>query len=336
MRTLKELVEPTVELTESTTLGDIELLLRSDELSFLRVGEHWEAVLPRLVVGLPSSRRVIDVPRVRVEPILSSTDPVMALAVVDLSPFPSSPVVEGGRLLGRLTHARLRRLLDPETEQDVLAELSTLRMATLAIVHDLANALLIAGAAAQLLDGEPDPSLLPSIEHANVLVDRLRSLVRGGTQTTASVELRSAVERLLPVLQALAKGHSLVCALGERDIEVWCPPSLIDRILINLVSNSCDAMASGGAISIALDVTDGPALLRVSDDGPGVAIELLPRVLEPGFTTKGGAHQGLGLHSLRRAVRRLGGELRLDSRPGEGTLVTVSLPRARPPRLAEE
>jgi signal transduction histidine kinase len=77
-------------------------------------------------------------------------------------------------------------------------------------------------------------------------------------------------------------------------------------------------------------VRDGGVHLRELDRGPGVPRELGPRIFEPFFTTKQpGEGTGLGLALVAGIVREHGGVMQVDSRPGGGTSVTVSLPEPR-------
>jgi len=81
-------------------------------------------------------------------------------------------------------------------------------------------------------------------------------------------------------------------------------------------------------VRVALVVSERDAEIRVQDDGPGIAPEMLHRVGEPFFTTRPQG-TGLGLFLARRAAESAGGTLRVESRPGEGTTVTLRLPLAR-------
>jgi signal transduction histidine kinase len=98
----------------------------------------------------------------------------------------------------------------------------------------------------------------------------------------------------------------------------------------NLISNAQQALKGKGTIAVetAVEDGDGAAVVRVIDDGPGVAPELLPRIFEPFFTTKPkGEGTGLGLGIARRIVEKHGGEIRCESRPGH-TVFEVRLPIA--------
>jgi signal transduction histidine kinase len=103
------------------------------------------------------------------------------------------------------------------------------------------------------------------------------------------------------------------------------PPALARRdevkeVLVNLLENARDADAKRVTVQIAA----GGQQLVVSDDGRGIPPDILPRVFEPTFsTTSSGA--GLGLAIARRLVESWGGAISLDSEPGKGTRVTLTL-----------
>lgn len=122
-------------------------------------------------------------------------------------------------------------------------------------------------------------------------------------------------------------------------------PLQMEQVLINLALNARDAMADqGGTLSIATRrVTGGTAgdeqdaaEIRVSDSGCGMSGEVRSRAFEPFFTTKErGAGTGLGLAMVHGIVTQIGGTIGIDSTPGRGTTIAVSLPRIDPSPAAE-
>jgi CheY-like chemotaxis protein len=109
------------------------------------------------------------------------------------------------------------------------------------------------------------------------------------------------------------------------------------QVLLNLVSNAQDAMPEGGIIKMSVGDGDcgegeesgGVVTLRVTDTGIGMDDATAQRIFEPFFTTKldsGGT--GLGLSSAYGIVRQNGGEIKVCSRPGKGSIFTLTFPRA--------
>ncbi len=106
---------------------------------------------------------------------------------------------------------------------------------------------------------------------------------------------------------------------------------LLRTALVNIGENGLDGMRDGGTLT--LEVGDVPGLqlveFRISDTGPGIPHELRERVLESFFTTREGA-MGLGLSIAHGVVRGHEGRIRIEDRPGGGTLVAVELPPLAP------
>jgi signal transduction histidine kinase len=103
-------------------------------------------------------------------------------------------------------------------------------------------------------------------------------------------------------------------------------------VFLNLFTNAADAMPAGGRLAVRVRPDtlppERPAIaVEVADTGVGIPPEHLARVTEPFFTTKPeGKGTGLGLAICRRIVHQHHGTLAIDSRPGEGTTVRVTLP----------
>ncbi|TMQ57737.1 MAG: response regulator [Candidatus Eisenbacteria bacterium] len=143
---------------------------------------------------------------------------------------------------------------------------------------------------------------------------------------------RRAVELTTP------KWQGELGASGIRiEIEVSLPsiPAITGNVreltqaVSNLIFNAVEAMPMGGSIGIATSVDDRGVRLTVSDTGCGMSQETRERLFESFFTTK--AHgQGLGMSVVHGIVRRLGGEIEIESRPGEGTSIGLVFPPAPP------
>jgi signal transduction histidine kinase len=123
------------------------------------------------------------------------------------------------------------------------------------------------------------------------------------------------------------KGVSLsLAALGGPETVV-ADGFQLKHAVLNLVLNALQATPEGGAIAIETGGDDRTLEVRVRDGGEGMSEGVLPRVFDAFFTTREGG-TGLGLPIARRIVEAHGGTLDLQSREGEGTLATLSLPAA--------
>lgn len=100
----------------------------------------------------------------------------------------------------------------------------------------------------------------------------------------------------------------------------------LNQVWTNLIDNAADAMDGNGSLKISAFNSDGNVLVEVADSGPGIPPETVERIFDPFFTTKEpGKGTGLGLHTVHTIVRRIGGQIDVDSSPN-GTVFTVTLP----------
>ena len=194
---------------------------------------------------------------------------------------------------------------------------------------------------------------LDAAESGAALIRRLLAFSRRQMLLPKATNLSELVSGMMVLMQ-----RSLGVAITvETSIPTDLWPALIDAgqleaAILNLAINSRDAMPEGGRLEIRLanatidEVTappDSEALpgdyveVTVSDSGTGIAPDILSRVLEPFFTTKEvGKGTGLGLSMVYGFVKQSGGFLQLESRLGEGTAVSLFLPRARDTLLAAD
>ena len=112
----------------------------------------------------------------------------------------------------------------------------------------------------------------------------------------------------------------------------------LSQILMNLLLNAAQATPAGGDITISagMEQSAGIVELRVRDSGTGIPSDILPHVFEPFFTTKRGKGTGLGLSISQSYIRSHGGDIQLESTPGAGTTVRVTLPVHQPGKTATE
>ncbi len=110
--------------------------------------------------------------------------------------------------------------------------------------------------------------------------------------------------------------------------EIIADQNQISQVLTNLLLNAAQATPPGGSVTVTAETTKSGAAveLRVCDTGTGVPADILPHVFEPFFTTKRGTGTGLGLSITRNYVLRHGGDIQMQSVPGAGTTVRVTLP----------
>lgn len=175
------------------------------------------------------------------------------------------------------------------------------------------------------------------------VVRDLRVLSHGDGETPPEiVDLRKLVEQVIR-LSGIEVGDGVHI---ERDFPdeiplLWLPRSRVLQIFANLVANAAYAMRAANKpirrLRIVTRLDETTIMIAFMDTGAGIAAPGLERLFEPFFTTKGPEHgTGLGLYMSREIVRRLGGDLTIDSVEGRGTTAMVFLPLALQTAAAPE
>jgi len=132
-------------------------------------------------------------------------------------------------------------------------------------------------------------------------------------------------------LRAEEQGLALYCETGDRALPVSADRKALRQILLNLLSNAVKFTPEGGAVVVMVRAQDGELVLAVGDSGVGVAEHELDRLGQPYTQSSSGRDviergTGLGLSLVRALADLHGGEMSMQSAPGEGTTVTVRLP----------
>ena len=174
---------------------------------------------------------------------------------------------------------------------------------------------------------------LEGAERIREIVHQVRTYDNPRAATTSFVDLSALLDESL----RLAALHAQKTIKFERELKPT-PPVLGDRgrfnqLFLNVLLNAVDAVSAcpdGGCVTVrAGTAPDGRALLEIADTGVGMTEAVRRRVFEPFFTTKSpGRGTGLGLFVSLGIVRSAGGEIVVESTPGQGTLVRVLLPAA--------
>lgn len=209
-----------------------------------------------------------------------------------------------------------------------------------AVAHGLRNPLASLRASAQLVQRHPgSPAAGEQLGAIITEVDRLDRRVTHLLSFSRPAPFHPVPERTEPVVQAIlpsfaermkAQGVALAVELSGDLPEIPLDTLKLEQALVELVSNSLDAMPAGGRLTITAEAGGSPGeeagvLLRVEDTGRGIAASTLPAVGQPFFTTRAEG-TGLGLATAKRFIEQHGGRLELESEVGQGTRVTIWLP----------
>ncbi|HME39584.1 MAG TPA: ATP-binding protein [Steroidobacteraceae bacterium] len=237
------------------------------------------------------------------------------------------------------------------TQLTQLSRLGTLGELSGSIAHEISQPLsasLSNAHAAQLLLAQPEPDLeevreilrdiVADDQRAVEVIRRLRQLFKRGEVQLQPLSVNETVEEMLKLLRTglIERGVTVHAELASNLPVLQGDQVELQQVLINLVSNACDAMADmpGEArvvtIRTGLDGNDF-VLISICDAGPGIAEEKLEKVFEPFFTSKVNG-LGLGLSVCRTIINAHGGKLWAERNSGRGATFHLRLP-VRPPRI---
>lgn len=233
-----------------------------------------------------------------------------------------------------------------------LQRLDAVGQITSGVAHDFNNLLAIIQVNAGLLAGAlRDPGNRESVELIQEGAARGRRLTAqllafAGKQDLVPqvVDLNAEIEGMRELLTVtLRENTHLELRLAADLWTALIDPTQIESIVLNLAINGRDAMTPGGTLTLETantTIREAPehakapspgdyVTLSVKDTGAGIPAHVLPHVFEPFFTTKAlGKGSGLGLAQVLGIASQSGGGVRIATRMGEGTVVTVLLPRA--------
>jgi signal transduction histidine kinase len=177
---------------------------------------------------------------------------------------------------------------------------------------------------------------LHGIEQIVDLVSNLRNFSRLDRSKVASFNVNEGVRATLLIAKPALRKVDVERHLGDIP-SITCSPSQVNQVLLNLITNSAQAMDKPrGRISVTTRALGANAVaIEVEDNGRGIASEALPRIFDPFYTTKEpGKGTGLGLSIAYKIVTQHGGRIEVRSTPDVGTVVTVTLPVEPPAELA--
>lgn len=230
----------------------------------------------------------------------------------------------------------IRRNQDQLIESGKLAAIGELAAG---VAHEIGNPLAAISGYIQLLKENPPPAkarhffeeMEKEVGFIDTTIRELLDFSRPARTEEQSVALNDIVDECLRMLSfhKSTRGVRIEKVLSPDAPTVLGSRKELLQALLNLTLNGAQAMPGGGTLSIRVetgaDAPPGHVGLFVSDQGPGVAQELLGKIFDPFFTTKRGG-TGLGLSITYRIVQRHQGEIFVESNPGAGATFKIILP----------
>lgn len=159
------------------------------------------------------------------------------------------------------------------------------------------------------------------------VVERLKRFSRLDQAVLAEANINELLDDTLALMKhEFGDRIEVVRHLGELPPTVGAPVEL-NQLFVNVLSNAAKAIKGSGTVTLTTSVENDAIVIRIADTGIGIEPELVERIFDPAFAIAGPrVKAGLGLFASSNIVRKHDGTIALESEPGEGTTVTISLP----------
>lgn len=238
----------------------------------------------------------------------------------------------------------------PEPAEEVLARhrraerLATLGTLAAGIAHEINNPLgLILIDTDEALESLHDPRAVEgllrqirgNVQRCVAIVDHVLKFARARAAEKTAVCLTDVLRSALDFTRGYARrrGVTIATRWGEDLPAILASATDLEQVFVNLIHNAVQACARGGTVTVVAEAAGAGVCGRVSDNGCGMTAEQRMHAFDPFYTTRQSAGgTGLGLSTCHGIVTEHRGTLEIESRPGAGTTVTVTLPAAGEPR----
>jgi two-component system sensor histidine kinase HydH len=255
--------------------------------------------------------------------------------------WPGSILSETNRLLPLLMQCLFAfiagYLVDRERQQRIRSErdryLADIGRIATVIVHDLKNPLIaISGFAKRMKDGKgnTDKALEVIIDSAAQMEKTVVSVLdfaRPLSLELKRMDIRENVKRAGDVCRIKAEQKNVVLSLDlpQEPVKRSIDSFHFERALVNLIANAIEASGGGQRVSVIMTAHKKKVTITITDNGPGMDAETLESAFIPFYTKKRGG-TGLGVPIAKKIIEGHQGNIRIDSKKGEGTVVMVELP----------
>jgi putative PEP-CTERM system histidine kinase len=200
------------------------------------------------------------------------------------------------------------------------------------IVHDLKNlisqlSLVVSNAARHKNNPLFMENVISTVENSVSKMNRLLQHLRDGPQVQArrSVDLAQLLDEVVRESQAVKPAPVFECR--AVNLSVSADRDRLAAVVGHVIRNAQEATPEDGKVVVRLQKMNGQAVIEIEDTGCGMDESFMKaRLFRPFQTTKGSAGMGIGVYEAREFVRSLGGDVHVDSKPGQGTIFRIQLP----------
>ena len=174
-------------------------------------------------------------------------------------------------------------------------------------------------------------SILRNVERCSKITHQLLGLAKRMEPNVELINLNEFVNEIVGFVSKEAKLKNVSIEIenyGNESLQINSDRGLLQQVFINILNNSIEAVSEGGRIFISFKASgDDKVEINIIDNGKGISEKDLPHIFEPFFTTKKGYGTGLGLSITYGIVKKLGGEIFVESKVNECTKFTLIFPQ---------
>ncbi len=168
---------------------------------------------------------------------------------------------------------------------------------------------------------------IEGLDELSTLAKGLKDFSRLDRAEHAAFDVNEGLDKALLIINNRLKGRITVHKYYGDVPTIYCAPSQINQIFLNILTNAADAIKGLGDIVLQTREENGNVVISIGDTGAGIPADVLPKIRDPFFTTKEiGKGTGLGMSIVDQIVAAHNGELHVESKPGKGTTITVEIP----------
>lgn len=261
----------------------------------------------------------------------------------------------------KVTDTLIRRMKEAEERRELALrhvehsqKLSSIGRLAAGVAHEINNPLAIinekAGLMSDIMAAQGDfpakerilsqvQSILRAVERCRGITHRMLGFARRMDVSIEDLDVGEILTETAGFLsnEAMHRKVEVSLDIDPALARIQSDRSQLQQVFLNLLNNALAAVPDGGRIvATARNLADGAGgvEIQVADNGCGMSEETLKHIFEPFFTTKKGKGTGLGLSITYGIIKRLGGEIAVESTQGEGTTLTISLPGRQREALA--
>jgi signal transduction histidine kinase len=272
-----------------------------------------------------------------IRPVLSQIKKNVALSVFFFLILGISAIT----LIGVNQNRHLRKMKDMEDRIQLAERLSSLGHLAAGVAHEIRNPLNAIGMGLQRLEREFLPQnesqkeeyisfmelILKEIRRVNEIIEQSLTLSRPFQLHLRKSSLQDLLKNLITLFQeeVSSLGITLQTEISKELPVIKMDPERLTQALINIMKNGMQAMRQGGTLRIETKSLKDAVEVMISDSGFGIPSEQMEKIFNYYYTTKEKG-VGLGLPIAHRIIEAHGGQLKIESRVGSGTKVTITLP----------